>query len=518
MCYHINNGAQHISLNILFYTFFLYYNIIDLHKNIDSHNSFEHILCCINDFHSTTTLQTENDALMKTARKILGALLISGILILLIIYTAGVIHYSKVFLPGSYINTIDYSGCTVEEVENDIKEKLSHYTLSLLGRNGISDNIFAKDVNYHYVSDGQVAILKEEQNPFTWPFSFQTVKNSEMHVTSTFDEDSLEDVVSNLLFFSEDVIQPPVDAKICYGDMGFYIQEEEKGTTIAKKDVIDAVINALTLGDTELDLEPLYRNPEITCANEKLLSAFEKARKYSRATITYDFGDRTEVLDHTTLHEWITITDDFKVTLSKQSVIDYVNYLGYHYTTFASTREFTKHNGTTIKVKGGDYGWIIDREKEVEELYSLIKKGKSTSREPVYSQTARSRNKNDIGDTYVEVNLKKQHLWMYVDGKEVLDSDFVSGNVSRKYDTPTGIYQITYKERDATLTGQDYSSPVKYWMPFNRNIGFHDASWRKKFGGKIYKTAGSHGCINMPPKKAEKLFSYIEKGTPVVVY
>ena len=31
------------------------------------------------------------------------------------------------------------------------------------------------------------------------------------------------------------------------------------------------------------------------------------------------------------------------------------------------------------------------------------------------------------------------------------------------------------------------------------NIGIHDASWRDTFGGTIYKTSGSHGCINVPP-------------------
>ena len=68
--------------------------------------------------------------------------------------------------------------------------------------------------------------------------------------------------------------------------------------------------------------------------------------------------------------------------------------------------------------------------------------------------------------------------------------------------TPTGTFGITYKERDATLTGQNYSSDVKYWMPFYGNVGLHDASWRSSFGSDIYVTNGSHGCINLPPDAA----------------
>ncbi len=55
-------------------------------------------------------------------------------------------------------------------------------------------------------------------------------------------------------------------------------------------------------------------------------------------------------------------------------------------------------------------------------------------------------------------------------------------------------------------------------MPFNGNIGFHDAPWRKEFGKDIYMKQGSHGCVNMPPAIAKELFENISKGIPVIVY
>ena len=106
----------------------------------------------------------------------------------------------------------------------------------------------------------------------------------------------------------------------------------------------------------------------------------------------------------------------------------------------------------------------------------------------------------------------------------MLESDFVSGNVSKGYATPTGVYPIQYKETDTYLKGQNgdgtsYRSHVDYWMPFNGGIGMHDATWRKGvFGGTIYKNNGSHGCINLPPEKAKAIFGIISKGTPVIVY
>ncbi|MEG1848262.1 MAG: L,D-transpeptidase, partial [Lachnospiraceae bacterium] len=124
----------------------------------------------------------------------------------------------------------------------------------------------------------------------------------------------------------------------------------------------------------------------------------------------------------------------------------------------------------------------------------------------------------DIGQNYVEIDLSAQHLYVHQAGQVTEESDFVSGNLAKGHATPAGIYGLTYKERDATLRGETYESHVDYWMPFNGNIGMHDAGWRKEFGGDIYLTKGSHGCVNLPTKKAERIYELVEKGMPVICY
>jgi lipoprotein-anchoring transpeptidase ErfK/SrfK len=104
------------------------------------------------------------------------------------------------------------------------------------------------------------------------------------------------------------------------------------------------------------------------------------------------------------------------------------------------------------------------------------------------------------------------------DGEAVLSSDVVTGDPTKNRSTPTGAYAVMYKTRNATLSGQGYSSPVSYWMPFTTNVGFHDASWQPYFGGSRYKGNGSHGCVNMPTGSAAALYKILEKGTPVFVY
>ena len=94
-------------------------------------------------------------------------------------------------------------------------------------------------------------------------------------------------------------------------------------------------------------------------------------------------------------------------------------------------------------------------EGEEAQLLEDIKSGKSVEREPVYSQTANSHGENDYGNSYVEINLTSQHLFVYKNGSLVVDSDFVSGNLSKGHGSPTGAFSVTYTTTDAVLRGED---------------------------------------------------------------
>jgi len=148
-----------------------------------------------------------------------------------------------------------------------------------------------------------------------------------------------------------------------------------------------------------------------------------------------------------------------------------------------------------------------------------LEAGEPVTRELVYSQRAFVEGEDDIGNTYIEIDYTKQHLWFYKDGALVVESDIVSGNISRGNGSPDGVFKIVYKQSPAVLKGEDYESDVTYFLPFAYNVGVHDASWRNgKFGGEIYKTSGSHGCINVPFEVAQTIYQNAEVGTPVIAF
>ncbi|MBR2603531.1 MAG: DUF5011 domain-containing protein [Bacilli bacterium] len=115
----------------------------------------------------------------------------------------------------------------------------------------------------------------------------------------------------------------------------------------------------------------------------------------------------------------------------------------------------------------------------------------------------------------IVITISEQKLRYYEKGKVVFETDTVTGINNG---TPRGTYSILNKARNVELVGDDYVSRVRYWMPFiGRSYGIHDASWRSRFGGTIYKYNGSHGCVNISTKAAETLYNMVEIGTPVIV-
>ena len=171
-----------------------------------------------------------------------------------------------------------------------------------------------------------------------------------------------------------------------------------------------------------------------------------------------------------------------------------------------------------VNLEGGIYGWKIDQEAETEALFENISSGRRLMREPAYIQKAASRAGNEIGNTYVEINITRQHLWFYKDGMLIVQGPVVTGNPNRGNATVTGTYMLNYKQEGVVLTGPGYAAGVQFWMPFYGNMGIHDAKWRSEFGGEIYKKNGTHGCVNAPYYLAKTIYKYIEAGVPVICY
>ena len=238
------------------------------------------------------------------------------------------------------------------------------------------------------------------------------------------------------------------------------------------------------------------------------------------------------------------VTDAFgNLMLSEAALYNYLAAAFAPYTTVGKDRYFMSTAGELKVVGGGTYGAGIDLNTELKNVVNAIVNHTREARYPVWASRVFGAPEGsalnagyaeavpelgflpvagnalyDIGTTYVEIDITNQKLYYYVNGELVLDTNIVTGDMRRKRYTPEGVFYVYGKQRNRTLRGADYESFVRYWMPIYKAVGMHDASWRGKFGGQIYQTNGSHGCINMPTAAAKTMFEQIAVGTPVVVF
>ncbi len=466
-------------------------------------------------------IKMKNQESLNTFFKVMLYVVPLTSLILIIGYVFASFYYDTHFYKETMINGVDVSNLSLEQTEEVINDKIKSYVLTLNGRNNMSEQILGSDINLHAEFNGGIAKLIEEQEGFHWIRSLIEKNDYELEAIIKYDEELLKGVFKKLNTTNRDNMNEPVNAYISeYGEQGYEIIFEDPGTKIKEDVLYEAIQVAIHTLEPNIDLEAIgsYEEAQIHSETPQLLDALYEMNKIASSEITYEFGEVTELLDGKTISEWIRIDDDFIITLDAEGVKNYVDYIGRTYNTFGKTRTFKTSYGDVIEIRGGDYGWWLNRGKEFEELTGMIMEGYKGIREPAYYQTAIQYGEDDIGDTYVEVNITAQHMFFYKEGKLIMETDFVSGNLARNYGTPTGTYPVQYKENNATLNGENYSTPVQYWMPFNGDIGFHDAPWRRTFGKDIYLKNGSHGCVNMPPSNAKILFEHIYRGMPVLVY
>lgn len=471
------------------------------------------------------TMQPTDSAepqIVKVKRKVYILIAISFVTIILMAYIGITLYFTYHYLPNTIINGHDGSYMTWQELDKILNEEVEAYELQIFGRFNIEETITGKEIDLKYISNNKLSQIIENQNSFLWFTSFFKTQEHSLTHNYEYNEEKTKEAVENLAFFSKKNVKLPVNAYIAPYDeiTGSYsIVPEDNGAKLNENQTLAVVNKAITLLENKIDLDEqnCYDKPEILQDNESLINRLANCNQYVSTEITYEFGNEQVVLDGDTISQWIQIYPR-GMLLIENNMKEYVKHLANTYDTYGKNRNFTTTDGRIKNLKSGAYGWKINVKEETKILQSLVKNGEITTREPVYSMKAAAREPDDIGSTYIEIDLGKQHLFFYQDGILQLETDFVSGNVATGDTTPAGVFGITYRSRNVTLRGPTWETFVNYWMPFNGGIGLHDAKWRKIFGGEIYLTNGSHGCINLPFTIARTLYDNIYAGLPVICY
>ena len=283
---------------------------------------------------------------------------------------------------------------------------------------------------------------------------------------------------------------------------------------------------------SEIRLNPAYIQP-IKEDSEFIKNQQKKLEEFLAQTVDYQVQDKVFTLKASELIKNASISKDLQIKFDDAGDIkNKIAEINNSQSTLNKDFTFTTHSGSVISVKGKGYGWSIDVDKEIPRIMEAFGNGEnSVSASNIYGQGWKGEGygydtiaNNGIGDTYAEVSIAEQRIWIYKNGKLVVTTNVVTGNHSTGHDTSPGVWYILYKQTPSILTGREngkitYQVDVNYWAPFtNDGQGFHDASWRGNWASNAYLSAGSHGCVNTPPNIMKTVYDNLSAYEPVVIY
>lgn len=490
---------------------------------------------------------------MNVKRKIgIVAGVAAGVVVLVTLCFFVVIHiyYGGRWYPDTTINGIDVSKMTLEESKEKLTEIFKTYDLTVRAREGGYLTLYGKDLDYVVNSGTEWDDLYEKQHERSvW---FTSDKDYSINYDVSYNEDKLREYVAKsvLIQGGEDYpIVKPVSAYAKYDeDKKQYVCENEVwGNQIREEFFVDALKKALQEARIQIDVTDrevypeVYEAPKVTSENPEIQNEIAVCNNAALRFITWNMGDDvTEKITPANISKWITYKNG-KIKYDDAAVERWVEKFCAKYKTVGKTRmikSFENKKPKKVKVVGGDYGWQIDYNKTLKQAKSALKSKIDKSAIEAYIADPSGENKKALTfkqkvnylntafkkdyenfeedwdpENYTEVSLKNQMVYVIRKGKVAFKCRCISGLPVKGRTTVKGAFFVKEHRRDYTMKGDDYETFVKCWVRITwTGTGFHPATWQpwSRWSKDLYRTKGSHGCINLQPADAEKIYQMVK--------
>lgn len=462
------------------------------------------------------------------------------VVVLAVVYVAGAVAFHFFFMPNTTLDGRDVSLRLASDESSTYASKVGTYQAQVVG-DGLSFTVRGSDIGLSFDETAYEKGTIDQQDPWTWPLTILSKHELAAQGGASFDTQKLASYVRPIVEEFNKTATQPQNATIAFDDatQQFAVKPEVAGNAIDADALLSELESAFDgMPARVVPTDAALLKPAVTSTDASLQQAVQNANRFMASDIKLTLGGKDAgSITRAQIASWIMLGDDNSATLDHDKVAQWAaTDIAKKYDTVTKTRTYTRPDGKQVTVEDqghGNYGWTTDEASLVSAVTDTIESGSGTSVDIPTKQNAGAvpdAGARDWGKRYIDVDLTEQHARMYDDaGNLVWESDIVTGNHSKGQDTPTGVYAMNdYRSSgDVELRGKvdpatgepEYISHVSIWMPFIGNsYALHDADWRSSFGGTIYETNGSHGCVNLPPDKAKELFGMCQVGDVVVVH
>lgn len=452
-------------------------------------------------------------------RKIKELAKIFAILLVLLIAFVGERYFSAThFLCNTRIEGVDCSFLSIEKAIDKVNLEKGNETVTFSFASGKTYNVPLQQLGIR-VDETQMQKIFDQQH-----LDSKESREYQLDGFILTDEDMLKSVLEQIPEMQEENMIEPENACIILNEIEFSIQDEVWGNVINFDEAVNFTLEKIKSDEKEIDFSPITdKTPEILADNPELVAEKNELNSILKSSINFKLGDGSTVtLDENTIRNWISQDENGKFTIDVENgVAEFVKELAIKVEEANSKIQFAPtdcENLVAVNLSK-KFRVYLEKEQEIAEIMSLLGNSEPIYKSPIYDKEFVFEKLT----SYVEIDISRQNIWFYKDGELILDTPCVTGNVRDGNGTPTGVFYLLNKDRNASLDGfnndgSPYHAVVEYWMRIYEGIGLHGAPWRSQFGGDIYLTSGSHGCINMPEWAAEIAYENIDETMPVIVY
>lgn len=453
--------------------------------------------------------------------------IVIGIVLVMALIFEGIYYYQATrFNAHITINGINVGGLTADQAVKKLASTVSKNEV-YIGQERIFDG---KDAQMEFTTKdlSRVKDLLRKQRTF-FP-SLKTANYSLLPVKADLSRiQTKKKLVEEKLSALNKTLKAPKDAgaQLVQGKIVVSKSRPGKQYDTAKllKDYQNQAYNSV------IRLNPVYKLP-ITEDDPIVKKETNMLQELLQRTVEYKVQNKVYSLKGSDLIKNASVSKDLKYTIDTSGLKKKLNEINQSQSTLDKNFKFKTHSGSVLSVKGQGYGWALDVGKETKRIQESFEKGKkSIPAANIYGHGWSNEGygyeittNNGIGDTYAEVSIKEQRIWIYKNGKLIVTTNVVTGRHNTYEDTSPGVWYILYKRSPSILTGSEagnphYSVKVNYWAPFtNSGQGFHDAGWRRNWSSNAYLTAGSGGCVNTPSGVMKTVYDNLSTYEPVVIY
>lgn len=449
------------------------------------------------------------------------------VIILIAIILSGISYYqAKHFNTNISINGTRVGGMTADQALKELKTSVLKNEVYV----GAQKIVDGKDTKFGFTEKDLPDVKKLLKNQWTFIPSANAKDYPLMPGNQDkYRSDVLKKGFEQQLISMNQNLKAPTDAQAILEQGKIVVTESVKGE---QYDVASLLKDyERQLNSSEIKLKPVYLEP-IKEDSTIIKDEKEKLQQLLTQTVDYQVQDQVYSLNAGELIQNASVSKELSITIDPSNITNKIAEINNAKSTLGKDFSFTTHSGSVISVKGQGYGWALNVEKEAAMIKTAFEKGeKSAQASNIYGNAWGSKSigydvttNNGIGDTYAEVSIAEQRIWLYRAGQLVFTTHVVTGKHSTGEDTSKGVWYILYKKTPYTLKGTavgkgSYSANVSYWAPFtNTGQGFHDASWRTNWASDAYLSQGSAGCVNTPPNVMKTVYDNLSVNQPVVVY